>query len=190
MIEKIRKIIKEMMDNRKNVTSEERKIVIIVLLLTMIPVLINCFYSAYLFQFEKQNILKIIIETIVLNSVVFSVIYALDKDIRDRISNLTLKNVIMFLSYLIVIIIMLVILNLLCVNFIDKIIEFFFKLSGKGLNQLRIEALNQLFVWTIIIFKILKKFFIIFSIGIILFNIIILLNYILLLIILKFIKNL
>ena len=93
MIEKIRKTIKEMMDNRKNVTSEERKIVIIVLLLTMIPVLINCFYSAYLFQFEKQNILKIIIETIVLNSVVFSVIYALDKDIRDCISNLTLKNV-------------------------------------------------------------------------------------------------
>ena len=131
MIEKIRKIIKEMMDNRENVTSEERKIVIIVLLLTMIPVLINCFYSAYLFQFEKQNILKMIIETIVLNSVVFSVIYALDKDIRDYISNLSLKNVIILLSYLIVIIIMTVILSLLGVNGI----EYFFRLLREGLNQ-------------------------------------------------------
>ena len=176
MIKKIWEIMKIVMNNRKNVTIEERKIVVVVLLLTMIPILINCFYSAYLF--EDQNIFKTIIETIILNSVVFSAIYASDKDIQDYISNLSLKNGIIFLFYLINVIIISFILNLLGICAIDMLIKLF--------ELLRIEVLD----WMLIILNILKNFFIIFSIGIILFDIIIFLNYILLLIVLKFTKKL
>ena len=178
MIKKIWEITKIVMNNRKNVTKEERKIVVVVLLLTMIPILINCFYSAYLFKFENQNIFKTIIETIVLNSVVFSAIYASDKDIQDYISNLSLKNGIIFLFYLIYVIITSFILNLFGIYTIDMLIKLF--------ESLRIEV----FDWMLIILNILKNFFIIFSIGIILFDIIIFLNYILLLLVLKFIKKL
>jgi len=129
MIKKIWEIMKIVMNNRKNVTKEERKIVVVVLLLTMIPILINCFYSAYLFKFENQNIFKTIIETIVLNSVVFSAIYASDKDIQDYISNLSLKNGIIFLFYLIYVIITSFILNLFGIYTIDMLIKLYHSIT-------------------------------------------------------------
>lgn len=192
-MKKIIEIIKSAINNRKNTSKEERKVVVIVLLLTMIPMVINCLYSVYLFRYENQNLIKIIIETIILNSVVFSVIYVLDKDIRDAISNLSLKNGFKILIYFLCVILSSVVLRLFGINIINKIINHLLnclcnliKMSGFVEHKILIHLFGSINSFIKII---VQDFFSIFIEGFIMFYIIVFLNFILLIIVLKFIKK-